>query len=158
MVLYSNTLDSGSPQPILIYKVSTMKSKKDKIRKFKYERKMKISLGEYGELVYVWKANVLNQPLEFSVTYRAVAEGRWYTIRRHCWTQHQDRFHTHVRIGFGKGRSADFKKIYPPQLRGSVKRALNWAKADMMRNWYVYLQSFNKLVINKEVQNNDTKK
>jgi hypothetical protein len=126
-----------------------MKAKENKSPKFKYKRKIKIPLGDYGELVMVWRGASGKELLEFSVAYRVESNGKWYTIRRHCWTLHQDRFHTHVRVGLGKD---DIRIIYPPPLRGSIKRALNWAKEDMKQNWYIYLQSFNKLVINRKGQ------
>ena len=115
--------------------------------RFEYERKIKISYGESGELLFIWRGKSAKELQEFSVSFRTEFNGRWYTVRRHCWTLHQDKFHTHVRVGFGKRR---FIKIYPPPLKASIQRALNWAKKDMEANWYIYLQKFNKLVINRK--------
>lgn len=110
--------------------------------KFKYEKVTKIQLGEYGELVYVWRGDNPKELLEFSISLRILHNSHWYTIRRHCWTLHQDKFHTHVRVALGKKR---FKKVYPPKLRGGIVRALNWAKNDVINNWYIYFRSFMKL-------------
>lgn len=110
-----------------------------------YKKTIKISLGEHGEFVYVWKGNSAKELLEFSVSLRTEMEGKWYTIRRHCWTQHQNRFHTHVRVGIGRKK---LKVIYPPPMKGGIKKALNWAKKDMMNNWYLYLKNFEKIVKN----------
>lgn len=116
---------------------------------FKYKKKIKISLEEYGQLVYVWRGSSPKKIQEFSISYRTEIDGKWYTIRRHCWTLHQDQFHTHVRIGLGKNR---FKKIYPPKMHGTIVRALNWAKEDVMLNWYSYLQFFKKIAKNNHEQ------
>jgi len=123
--------------------------------KCKYEKKITVPLGEYGELVYIWRSNLRNVLLEFSISYRTEVYGKWYTTRRHCWTQHQNRFHTHVRVGLGRKR---FKKVYPPPIRGSVREALNWAKRDMVNNWYRYLKNFEKIVKNIDKEANEKEK
>lgn len=113
------------------------------MEKFRYKKKIKIPLGEYGELVYVSRGDSPKKLLEFSVLYHIRIDGLWKIIRRHCWTLHQDHFHTHIRIGLGRNK---FRKIYPPYIRGSIVRALNWAKNDMIVNWHRYLKSFEKLL------------
>ncbi len=125
----------------------TVKTAKRNRDKFKYNRKIRIPLEGYGELVYAWKGNSARNLLEFSVSFRTQIKSIWYTVRRHCWTLHQDKFHTHVRVGFGKRR---FRKVYPPPIRGSITNALNWSKHDMINNWYIYLKSFEKLVRNRK--------
>lgn len=120
-----------------------MKAAQKRNKKFAYEKKIKIHLGEYGELVHVWRGSAPKTLLEFSVGYRTIVDEKWYIIRRHCWTLHQDKFHTHVRTGLSK---RDWKKVYPPNIRGSIVRVLNWAKRDMITHWFDYLKSFEKLV------------
>lgn len=119
--------------------------------KFSYIKKIKISLAEYGEIVYVFRGDSPKYLREFSVLYHIKVDSKWKIIRRHCWVEHQKQFHTHVRIGLGRSK---VKRIYPPLIKGTIVKALNWAKKDMNENWYKYLKKFEKLV----KYNHDNKK
>ncbi len=102
-------------------------------------------LGEDDELVIIRRGETADNFKEFSVSYRTTYNSKKITVSRHCWQKDHVKFHTHVRIKTGEGRDK-FQTIYPPPLRGNIKRALNWAIDDMHRNWYHYCRHFEKLV------------
>lgn len=109
----------------------------------KYQRKIYISLGEYGMIVTIFRGKSPAELEEFSVSFTAEYNNMQLIIRRHCWMPSHDTFHTHVRRSISRRR---FIKVYPPTLKGGVKRALNWAKRDMINNWYSYRKHFEKLL------------
>jgi len=109
---------------------------------YSYNRKIFISLGDYGEIVTIFRGKSPAELEAFSVSYVAEYNNKLITIRRHCWMPHHDQFHTHVRKSLGR---KSFKTIYPLPLRGKIKRGLNWAKKDMISNWYIYRRAFEKL-------------
>jgi hypothetical protein len=116
--------------------------------KYKINKKIILSLSDYGEIVIILRSNIdLKNIQAFTVLYRTEYNGKLYTIRRHCWMENHADFHTHVRVGFGKNV---FKTIYPPialkNKNVKIKKALKWAEEDIKTNWFAYRQHFEKMV------------
>jgi len=120
---------------------------------FKKNKKIRFYFGEYDEILIIIRSNSDFKNIdEFSVIYKAYTVDKWYIIRKHCWMDDHEFFHTHVRIGVGRKK---FITIYPPiflkNKKINIKKALKWAKNDIITNWYSYRQKFEKMIklINK---------